>query len=276
MIIDDEDTVHDTVKPDTAAVAAPEKEEAESPEAKAGEATEEAKTLPKSEEQLANEASEAAKTLNRRKQSAKEAVQQAKGRQRDAERRATALEREVAELRGRLRPPDPAQFADDASYTAATVEHTLDQRELAKNEKGIEEAGQERVKAVADAWRTRTEDFKGEVPDFDDVVYGKLNNRISGETAMLIAELDEGPAVAYHLGKNIAEATRINNLSEREKAFELGKIASRITQPPPRKVTQAAAPIESVGGKSSGGSGFKPEKASMEEYAAKRKAGWGG
>lgn len=265
---DEENTVQDTENPDSATAAAPAKEETVTDEAKA-EAPEAGADKPaeKTPEELAKAASEAGKTLQRHKQSASEAVQQAKGKQRDAERRAAALAKENAELRARLKAPDPSQFTDDADYTAAKLEHKLDERQIAKNDAQIKDAEQERYDAIAQSWRSRTEDFKAEASDFDEVVYAKLNNRISGETAMLIAELDEGPAVAYHLGKNLSEATRINGLSEREKAFELGKIASRISQPPPRKITQAPGPIESVGGKSSGGSGFNPHKASYEEFS---------
>jgi hypothetical protein len=249
----DENTVQDTAKPDSAPAAAPEKEEADTPEDNTEDATPEVKADDKpelSDDEKAKVASEAAKVLNERKRSAQKRIDEAVFKQRNAERRAAQLQRELNELRARNSPPDPAQFQDDAGYTAAQVDHRLNEREAARTEKQIEDAERERVEALGETWRTRTEEYKAEVQDFDDIVYGKLNNRISGETAFLIAELEEGPAVAYYLGKNLVEASRIDRLSGHAKAIALGDLQGRIRTPAPRRVTTAPAPVNSLTGKS--------------------------
>jgi hypothetical protein len=243
--------------------------EAEKPESKAeGEIAEtKADEKPKlSEEEQAKAASEAAKTLNERKQSAKERVQQAVARQRESERREAALRKEVEELRAKLSPPDPNKFDDNADYTVAKIEHSQTVRDIAKSEKQIQEAEQEKTAAIAEAWRTRSAEYSAEVPDFDQVVYGKLNDKISPATATMLAEMEEGPAVAYNLGKNLEEAARIERLPDRAKAIELGKLAGKLTTPAPRKVTTAPAPIDAISGSKPSNS-LSYERMSNEDYA---------
>ncbi len=219
-----------------------------------------------SDDDKSKAASEAAKLLNERKQSARERVQQAVARQREAERQASTLRDEVESLRAKLKAPDPNQYDDNAQYTADTLTHQLDKREVERAEKQIAQAEASRRGAVAESWRERVNDFKQDVSDFDDVVYVKLNSAVSETTAMMIAELEEGPQVAYHLGKNASEARRIESLPDRAKAFELGKLAGRLTTPAPRKVTTAPAPINSVSGNRQS-SNVSIEKMDMADYA---------
>jgi hypothetical protein len=243
--------------------------EAEKPEAKAeGETTEtKADEKPKlSEEEQAKAASEAAKTLNERKQSARERVQQAVSRQRESERREAALRREVEELRAKLSPPDPNKFDDNADYTVAKIEHSQTVREIAKSEKQIQEVEQEKTAAIAEAWKSRSAEYSAEVPDFDDIVYGKLNDRISSSTATMLAKMEAGPAVAYNLGKNLEEAARIERLPDLERAIELGLLAGKLTTPAPRKVTTAPTPIDAISGNKPSNS-LSYEKMSNEDYA---------
>lgn len=213
------------------------------------------KTVELSDDDKAKAATEAAKLLNERKQSARERVQQAVARQRDAERQSSALRNEVAELRAKLKEPDPNLYDDNAKYTADTLAHQLDQREVDRTEKQIAQADASRQRAIGESWRERVSDFKQDVPDFDDVVYVKLNSAISETTALMIAEMDDGPQVAYNLGKNPSEARRIEGLSDRAKAFELGKLAGKLTAPVPRKVSAAPNPIDSVSGNRSSKTG---------------------
>lgn len=227
-----------------------------------------AEPAPKTEEAKPSDdeaASEAARTLSRHKQTAKERVQQAVARQREAERQSAAKDRYIQELEGRLaKVPDPSKYDDNAEYTADMLEHRMDKRELdrAKQEKqGAESAQRE---ALAEAWTARVTDFKETAKDFEAVAYSAP---ISEATALLIAEMEEGPAVAYELGKNHAEARKLDRMTERQKAIELGKIAARISAPVPIKTTLAPAPIDPVRGR--GDTGSKSlEDLSMAEYAA--------
>ena len=209
-------------------------EPAKAPEAKPSEAEE------------AEAASEAAKLLAQRKQSARERVQQAVARQREAERQSAAKDAIIAELRSKLKEPDPAQYDDNAKYTADVLDFKMNQRDLQTFEREKKEAVETSREAIAEAWTARVNDFKPNAKDFEAVAYSAP---ISEPTALLVAEMEEGPAIAYELGKNHAEARRIDRLPERLKAVELGKIAARISTPAPVKTTKAPEPISPVGGR---------------------------
>ena len=215
----------------------------------------------------AAKATEAAKELNRRKQTASERIAQVTRKWRDAERREQDLIKERDEARAKLAEPDPAKFDDPAELTAAKVESTLDKREVNRLHKQATDARAEANSARLDAFHERAAEAREKFADFDDVVMKPAQLPMSQDTQSLVLEMDESAEVIYHLAKNPSEASRINRLSEREKAFELGKIASRITQAPPRKTTQAPTPVSAVAGKTSGGSGFNPATASVQEFS---------
>lgn len=219
----------------------------------------------------AEEASEAAKLLAQRKQSARERVQQAVARQREAERQSAEKDRVIAELRSRLKEPDPAAYDDNAKYTADVVDHKITQRDLSNLEREKQAAEAAARDSIAEAWVARVNEFKATAKDFDEVAYSAP---ISEGTAMLIAEMDEGPELAYQLGKNHAEARRIDRLPDRAKAIELGKIAARLSTPAPVRTTKAPEPIDPVGGRGGKTPSRSPEDLanSMEAYAEARKA----
>jgi hypothetical protein len=271
----EETTTADVENSASAPVAAPAKEEtdpttATSEQDASAEGKEaDGKTTPEDD---AAKASEAAKTLNERKRSAQERINEAVGKQRQAERERDAARREAEDLRKKLTPPDPTKYDDVSKLTADQVAHTIDSREAERLDRRATEAEQIAERAVAEAWLERVSDFKADNPDFEEVAY---KAPITDATAKLVAEMEDGPAIAYWLGKNPSEARRIDRLSERAKMVEMGRISARISMPPPRRTTEAPKPVSAVGGKNAGRSDFDPENASMAEYVAKRNGGWG-
>ncbi|MBU6232386.1 hypothetical protein KGP36_07165 [Patescibacteria group bacterium] len=227
---------------------------------------------PAQEKKEDSEASEAARLLAQRKQTARERVQQAVARQREAERQSAEKDKIISDLTAKLKKPDPAQYEDSAQYTADVLDHRLAERDiqsLAREKSGAEAA---RQSAIAEAWQERVRTYKSDNPadDFDAVAFYAP---ISDAVGSIISEMEEGPAVAYVLGKNHAEARRINALPGHLKAIELGKIAERLASPSPKKLTQAPVPIKTVG---SGGTGGSPEAndddLTTEQWLARRRA----
>jgi hypothetical protein len=271
-----------SVSPDPAPAAAPQGNTAEpvkTPEtpavtAEPGKEPEAGKTPEAGTDAVeAAKATEAAKALAARKQSAGERIAQMRRAQGEAERRAERAEKELADIRARLKEPDPAAFDDVSKLNAAQLTHALDAREADRKAAEIKDASAEADAARIDAWRERLSVFKETANDWDQVA---LSAPINEAVAKDITFLEEGPQIAYYLGKHPAQARALNNLSSRERALELGRIAGRLTAEPPRKVTTAPTPVDAVSGKGAQTSPFDPRKASMDEYAAKRKAGWKG
>lgn len=269
----DETIVSGDVQLDTASTAATDveiKDDVTKTEAeKSAEATAEGgkPDAAKTEADEAAKASEAGKELASRKKSANERIAEVTRKWRDSERREQLALKEAADLRAKLKEPNPADFDDVSELTAAKVAHTLDSRDVKRLEStAVSEREQAQVHKL-ETFREKSVDARERYTDFDEVVIKPARLPMSQDTQSIILDMDESADVIYHLAKNPQEAQRIDRLTDREKAFELGKIAAKITTAPPRKVTQAAAPIESVGGKSSGGAGFNPEKASVEEFS---------
>lgn len=225
------------------------------------------------EAEEAAKATEAAKALAARKQSAGERIAEMRRKAGEAERRAERAEREAAELRAKLKEPDPATFDDVSKLGAAQVAHTLDKRDADRLAADAANAAKEAEAATREAWQERLSVFKETATDFDEVAY---RAPISDATAKDILRMEEGPQIAYYLGKHPAEARALNDLSERDRAIQLGRLAGRLTQAPARRISTAPTPVDAVGGKGAQSGSFDPLKASEEEYIAKRKAGWRG
>lgn len=240
----------------------------------AGESTEgatgtEAEPAEGSEEADAAKASAAGKALSERKRSAQERINQAVRGQREAERVAARATAEAATLRAKLKKPDPATFEDVTELNAAQFEHSLDVREA--NRKSVEatNASEDAEKALRRVWSGRVAAFQETVPDFKQVA--TIDAPISDATARDIMRMEEGPQIAYHLGKTAEGrelAVALNEMTERERAIALGRLAGKMSaQPLPRRTTKAPPPIEdAVNGKGAGGS-LKFAQLSTDEYA---------
>jgi hypothetical protein len=227
------------------------------------------------EAKAAEKASEAGKELNRRKQSAGERIGELTRKLRESERREAVAIRQRDEAWSKLKEPNPAEFEDPAELTAAKVDHTLDRREVERLNTQAKDAREEAQAHRLEIFRERAVDARAKHPDFDDVVMKPEKLPISRSTQEIILDMDESAEVMYHILKEPAEARRIDGLSERAKAIELGKVAARLSEPVQKRITKAPEPVQSVGGKSSGGASFDPSKATMEEYVKRRNAGWG-
>lgn len=93
---------------------------------------------------------------------------------------------------------------------------------------------------------------------------------ITEQMAVVIRDSEAGPEIAYHLGKNPAEADAISRLPLHRQAAEIGKLEVRLTAPKPLPKT-APPPVSTVGGSSAGGT-KDPSRMSMAEYVAWRNA----
>jgi hypothetical protein len=97
--------------------------------------------------------------------------------------------------------------------------------------------------------------FKTEIDDYEDVAYYA---RIDNHVANLVMAMDEGPRIAYYLGKNPEVAARINALPDNLAAVELGRIDAKLAfereqakakpvskaPPPPPKIDATEPAVE--------------------------------
>lgn len=237
-------------------------------------------TPPAEGEEPEDKKTEAAKRREREKahrerlRSDKEA---AEARAAEAERRRMA----VTDAGKRETPPREQDFPDPYDFIAAKAVWAYDQRqrereanwageaaEAAKREaQGIE--AQERA-IIQQAWGSQVQAARQRYADFDAVAYAQ-DVPITEVMSEIIATSDVGADVAYHLGQNKALAAQIARMNPVEAARAIGRIEVSLQLPKPRTETKAPPPISPVRG---GASAIpNPDKMSMQEYIAARKAG---
>jgi hypothetical protein len=147
------------------------------------------------------------------------------------------------------------QFAAEGATKQAT--------EAAKQQQQ-REVQEQRLNVVKATYEERAEAFTDKHPDYHDLVDADDAGFTLPMTAAIL-ENEDGPAIAYHLAQNPEQLQRIAKLTPTQQVYEIGRVAARLNQPPPR----APKPIPPIGGRSS----TQPKEASemsMDEYAAMR------
>ena len=170
----------------------------------------------------------------------------------------------------------PEQYQRDmAEYTAKLVarESRLAIKANEAEQSRLRAESESRLQAQArfKAYQDRTEAFKKETPDYDEVIGNNDKVTITIAMATAIGDLgDTGPKVAYYLGKNPQEAERIAKLPLNQQALEIGRLEAKATAAPKIQRTNAPAPIRPIVGGATPAAKDLSEM-SMEEYAASRR-----
>lgn len=210
-------------------------------------------------------------------------------------------------------PPRPRrdQFDDPDAYDAAIddwngartkreiavalaerEQHEKSQRDVAAQE-AARKTQETRIAEARTAYAERRTAAEAEFPDYAEIV-DDPTLPISEVMARAIMEAEEGPKIAYHLGKNRDIATRIASLTVpgqfypqghplagqplpdvQRQLWEMGKLAATFVAPatpapPPAKPPSAPAPITPVRRSNGPAIDRDPGEMSMEEYAAQR------
>jgi hypothetical protein len=124
----------------------------------------------------------------------------------------------------------------------------------------------------------RAKEFAKDKPDFRDVAYSAP---ISDAVAETLKGIEQGPELAYYLGKNADIAARLSALPEGVAAFELGVIAQRLkgereaAAAAAKKVSEAPPPAPTIAASGERGPNVDPstpdsDKLSDEEWARRR------
>lgn len=284
----------DTTPSQAGAELAPETPEAapvtaETPEAEPQ--VEEAKA-PAAEEQPAaeveaQEPDAEAEPAKKPKTTAAERIAQITAKRREAEREAQTLKDQNDRLQERLAKyettePKLEDFEyDENRYQAALSAHH--QRQLRKEElaedaefakQRMDNASQQATQAKQEAFQLRAAEFAQTAPDFQQVV-SSANIPISDEVGAQLMDSDQGPQIAYYLAKNPGEAANIAHLTDPvQAAKEIGRLEARLSQPLPKRTTQAPPPVKAVAGNTGAVPDFDPSSASVDDYAKQlKKAG---
>lgn len=163
-------------------------------------------------------------------------------------------DRELAAMQKRLdkfKEVDP-NAADD--YDAAVAQNASYRTRKAEIQADIEEAEAERNRIAEQASAARVEAWNEKVSelthikDFADRVYGDKDLPFTPQIVEVIADMDRGPEVAYHLATHKEELRRLASMPPTRATLELGRIEAGLSYPKPKTKTAAPAPLKTLKG----------------------------
>jgi hypothetical protein len=157
-----------------------------------------------------------------------------------------------------------AEIAATKARTDATNEQRVAQ-ETAQREAN-ERTQTEFVAKTEAGWQERRAKAAAEIPDFAEFAESDKVT-ISEPMGFAIKTADNGPQIAYHLGKNPTEAARIAGLPLGMQIFEMGKLAATLAQPARAVVSNAPRPITPLPASSESSAANQEE--SMAQVAAR-------
>ena len=170
--------------------------------------------------------------------------------------RRVELEQRLAALEQQNRPrqvvqdqePQPSQFQDAFEYAKALAEYTADKRiEEMKAQEANAKAEAERQQVIQ-AWATKVEAAKSDLPDFDAMVASSdvvVNDAIRDA----ILESDVGPKILYHLAEDADYARKVAGMPIRAALKEIGKLEARFeakAEEKPVVRSKAPAPVTPI------------------------------
>ncbi len=180
-----------------------------------------------------------------------------------------------------LQPPNPADFAGgqyDPRYMEAMLQYTrssaVEEAKQAVAAEYQQRAQQEAVMAAQARLETAEAAARAKYSDYDAVIEGVTSDPRLAQNETIKAALlglDNGPDVAYILGRNLDVAYEIANIRNPIAAgMKLAELMNRA----PRKVANAPTPIKPINGAAGGvaGAGRSYSEMSTAEFIAARNA----
>lgn len=144
-------------------------------------------------------------------------------------------------------PPKREDFDSLEDYLEAKadwkVEQKLRERDAKTEEIERQREAKNRAEQLDRTWEERARTAAQRFADFHDVVTHNEDLTVTPAMAAAIKATENGIDIAYHLGKNPAEAERIASLDPVAQVWELGKLAATLTTKP---VSKAPPPVEPV------------------------------
>ena len=132
---------------------------------------------------------------------------------------------------------------DQSKYFAAMVQHQVAQQLAQADTEREQRKAQEQQQSVLEAFNQRAQAFANGHEDFFDVTMGNQALPITDVMASYVMASENGPTVAYHLGKNPAEAQAIAALPAHMAGAALARLEDRLTGPATLKTPAQPAQI---------------------------------
>lgn len=177
--------------------------------------------------------------------------------------------------------PTEADYPDPFDLQTARMLWGVEQKLVTRDVSLVDEAAeavksqvktlqQQEDEIIQQSWAAQVEEAKTRYADFEKVAFYAP---ISDEVAKMVAKSDVAADVVYYLGQNHAIAREVSAMNPVDAARMIGRLEAEVTRnkPAPRTETKAPDPISPVRG--SAGASLNPDKMSMQDYIAARRAG---
>lgn len=167
---------------------------------------------------------------------------------------------------------DEALVTWAADNAARRTEATLEAKRVEEARKADEtrrtEEQQKKTTERVSSWQEKRSAFMKDHPDFEDVAESD-DVKISPAMTEILLEADNGPELAYALGKDPELSAKIASLPPAKAALEMGKLAVSVEAAKKPKVSKTPPPAKPIGSRANAGP-KSPDEMSMDEYAAMR------
>jgi hypothetical protein len=184
--------------------------------------------------------------------------------------------------------PTPDKFDDYGAYVEALTEFKADEKvKAALDTREKAQAEKQQTETRQSTWASRKAEAAKSIPDLDAVLSAsEVPLSAAVQTELLDSEL--GPQIAYHLDKHPELAEKLNGMTDKQVAREIGRLEATIgtpaavaetpevpdvpDEPAPviKKTTTAPPPVKPIGqGRSTA---VDLSKASMDDYVKARVA----
>lgn len=251
--------------PEPTAESEEEQPEGEEPEAQAqeDEPSDDDPVEPKEEKPKSNRFQERITQLTQR-------AKEAEKREKELQERLTKYEQPEVKPRPKLEEFDYDEDKHAAAldeWYASQSEASLSRVEQKRLKEDVDKSRQDAARAVGEAFQERSKEFAEGHTDY----YETIHNPAFGQgqaVTQAILNSDNGPALAYHLGKNLHLTNELNAMNPIHALMEIGRIEAKLSTPVAPQTTQAPTPQKPPRGSSSVQK--DPDKMSPEEYRKMR------
>lgn len=171
--------------------------------------------------------------------------------------------------------PELTKFDTYEKYVKALTAWTVRQEAKRYTEQQATADAADYQKQINQTFSGKVAEFIDSHPDYDEVLSDSVPLYQGVEWA--IKEMDNGPEVAYFLGKHPDVAAKLMDMSPAKAIAEAGRISAQLTKPETpvtkKPVSNAPAPLRPVGGGSAITDTGQPGKRSLQQYRQLRESG---
>ena len=159
--------------------------------------------------------------------------------------------------------PQLDDYDNYEDYLVARATFNMEQKQQQQRAEQDEQYRQALAIENAQLFAQRQEEAKKVYSDYEKVA-NNPNLPITPQMAQIITAQENGPDIAYYLGKNPQEAASLAQMDPMSAAIRIGQISAKVTTPTP-KPTSAPDPVEPLNGGQETPD-VDPDKMPMEDW----------